>query len=193
MNSPFEQTDIFEELMQAIRPRKYLGKYRGTVANNQDPERRGRIQAIVPALSKDTPTTWALPSVPFAYMNTGMFVLPPKDAGVWIEFEQGNPDYPIWTGGYWSDGQMPMSPTNDKAMPNKPNVVIQNGDNTFLIHGAPGAGNGIILSAGPHNGASSPKIEITKDGIKLTVGQSVGIEITSSGVTINKGALKVLP
>lgn len=195
MNGIFEQVDIAEELKQSLQPRKYLGKYRGTVINNQDPLQMGRIQAIVPDVSELIPTGWAMPCVPFAFLQMGLFVLPPLKAGVWIEFEQGDPDYPIWSGGWWGDGQAPILQSSDMATPATPNVVIQNGINTILVHATPGPTNGIILSAGPHTpaGTPSPKIEITPSGIKLTVGPTVGIEITVAGVEINKGALRILP
>ena len=47
------------------------------------------------------PTTWALPCVPIAGKQDGVYMVPQIGAGVWIEFEQGDPDYPIWVGGFW--------------------------------------------------------------------------------------------
>jgi uncharacterized protein involved in type VI secretion and phage assembly len=79
---------------------KFYGKYRGQVANNIDPQQRGRIQALVPAVSSMT-TTWALPCTPYADPHTGVLRLPPLGALVWIEFEGGDPDYPIWSGCFW--------------------------------------------------------------------------------------------
>ncbi len=72
---------------------QFLGKYRGTVVNNIDLERRNRIQAIVPDISSVIPTSWAE-----ACMPPGHAYIPMIGAGVWIEFEQGDPDYPIWSG-----------------------------------------------------------------------------------------------
>ena len=77
---------------------KYYGKYRGVVVNNVDPEKRGRIMAIVPDVSTVFPTTWAMPCFPTGGIQMGMFTVPLIGAGVWIEFEQGDPDYPIWVG-----------------------------------------------------------------------------------------------
>lgn len=195
MTSVFEQTDISEALKQSIQPRRYLGKYRGVVVNNQDPQQMGRIQVIVPDVSELIPTGWAMPCVPFAFLQMGLFVLPPVQAGVWIEFEQGDPDYPIWSGGWWGEGQIPVLQNADLSTPATPNVVIQNGINTILVHGTPGPTSGIVLSAGPHMPAAtpSPKIEITPSGIKLSIGPTIGIEITPAGVKINNGALTVLP
>ena len=69
--------------------------------NNVDPLQIGRIQAIVPDVSGSIPTSWAMPCLPVAGINTGIFTVPQIGSGVWIEFEQGDPDYPIWVGGYW--------------------------------------------------------------------------------------------
>ena len=80
---------------------KFLGKYRGTVINNIDPEQRGRIQVLVPDVSNIVPSSWAMPCVPVAGIQMGMFTVPPIGSGVWVEFEQGDPDYPVWVGCFW--------------------------------------------------------------------------------------------
>ena len=81
--------------------KKYYGKYRGTVLNNVDPLQIGRIQVTVTDVSAVLPTSWAMPCVPIAGKQMGTFFVPQVGAGVWMEFEQGDPDYPIWVGGYW--------------------------------------------------------------------------------------------
>src|ERR1700691_4443684 len=80
---------------------KYYGKYRGTGLDNVDPMQMGRIIAMVPDVSSLLPTSWCMPCVPGAGLQAGMLVVPAIGAGVWIEFEQGDPDYPICPGGSW--------------------------------------------------------------------------------------------
>jgi len=46
--------------------------------------------------------------------GVGLFFLPPKGANVWVEFEGGDPDYPIWSGCFWSDGEVPAQPAKEK-------------------------------------------------------------------------------
>ena len=94
---------------------QFLGKYRGTVVNNVDPMQMGRLQAIVPDVTSLLPTSWALPCVPMAGPQAGQFVVPPVGAAVWMEFEQGDPDYPIWTGCFWG-----MAACNRLQTPNEP-------------------------------------------------------------------------
>jgi hypothetical protein len=77
----------------------FYGKYRGTVINNIDPLQIGRIQAMVPDFAGFVPGTWAMPCVPVAGTNTGIFTVPIIGSGVWIEFERGDLDRPIWVGG----------------------------------------------------------------------------------------------
>lgn len=167
---------------------RYLGKYRGTVFNNLDPENRGRIQAIVPDVQGLIPTTFALPCLPAAGKGSGAYFMPEFGSGVWIEFEQGNPDYPIWTGCFWgSTAELPEM--GIASPPPTPNMVFQTtGRNSITVFGTPGGG--ITLCAGPIASPSSPRIMITQAGIILTNGQA---EIILAGptVTINKGALVV--
>jgi len=58
----------------------------------------------------DRESGWALPCVPYAGKGVGLFLIPPVNAFVWIEFEQGDLDYPIWSGCFWGDNDTPASP-----------------------------------------------------------------------------------
>ena len=87
---------------------KLFGKYRGIVTKNQDPENLGRIQVKVAAISEDN-NLWAMPCTPYAGKDVGFFTIPPQDANVWVEFEGGNPYYPIWSGCFWGTGELPQA------------------------------------------------------------------------------------
>ncbi|MBL4658867.1 MAG: phage tail protein [Alcanivoracaceae bacterium] len=82
---------------------KFFGKYRGLVDDNQDPENRARITAIVPSvLGAEAVSHWAEPCLPFGGLaDQGFFMVPEIGAQVWIEFEEGNISKPIWTGTTW--------------------------------------------------------------------------------------------
>src|SRR5438128_6963377 len=84
----------------------YFGKYRGLVVDNQDPLSQGRIQVRVPAVLGDK-ALWALPCTPYAGANIGFFALPPKNANVWVEFEGGELNHPIWAGCFWDRNELP--------------------------------------------------------------------------------------
>jgi hypothetical protein len=85
----------------------FFGKYRGTVTNPVDLQGLGRVQVSVPDVLGDGKLAWAMPCTPYGGDGVGFFAIPPKDAKVWVEFERGDPDYPIWTGCFWGLGENP--------------------------------------------------------------------------------------
>ena len=94
-----EETVI--RLARAIDQKRY-GKYRGFVSNNADPEKRGRLKLYIPSVMGDQESDWALPCLPFGGLaEQGLFVVPEINAQVWVEFEEGDPQRPIWTGTFW--------------------------------------------------------------------------------------------
>src|SRR5262249_17839850 len=144
---------------------QYFGKYRGTVINNIDPEQTGRLMVQVPDVSSLLPSTWAMPCVPFAGLQNGFLALPAIGSGVWIEFEQGNPDYPIWSGCYWDSGQLP--PLAMAGVPGVQQVVVQTVlQNGLMISDVPGPTGGILLKT-----ATGAMISINETGITISNGQ----------------------
>jgi hypothetical protein len=171
--------------------KRYYGKYRGTVINNIDPEQRGRIMALVPDVLGLTPSSWALPCVPIAGKQQGMFALPQVGAGVWIEFEQGDPDYPIWVGGFWGIAtEVPALALAPVPIPPGQNILIQStGQNMFLISDSaptPATG-GIILKS-----TTGAMIVVNDSGIYISNGKGASIMMVGPTVTINNGALVVV-
>ena len=77
---------------------QFYGKYRGTVVSNVDPQNMGRLSVTVPDVSNIQTSTWAMPSAALAGSQSGFFAVPPVGSNVWVEFEQGDSDYPIWSG-----------------------------------------------------------------------------------------------
>src|SRR5262245_2251965 len=89
---------------------RFYGKYRGTVVSNIDPLQIGRVQVQVPDVLGALPMSWAMPCLPAAGAQMGISALPPVGAKVWVEFERGDPDYPIWVGCFWmSPSEVPLS------------------------------------------------------------------------------------
>ena len=162
----------------------FLGKYRATVHNNADPYRLGRIRAIVPAVTgADEPSTWALPCLPAAGAGMGLFTVPQEGAGVWIEYEGGDPNYPIWVGGYWSQGEVPELVPEQALL--APTITLQTPKgNGLVICDAPG--KGILIQS-----ASGARISITDEGITIDNGKKAVITLKAKSVDVNNGALNV--
>lgn len=96
--------------------RTYYGKYRGFVVDNADPEALGRVSLRIPSVLGNEVSGWALPCAPYGGLDgQGLFVIPDVEAQVWVEFEEGNPDKPIWTGTFWRASDQP--PENARVSP----------------------------------------------------------------------------
>jgi uncharacterized protein involved in type VI secretion and phage assembly len=163
---------------------KYLGKYKGTVVNNIDPDQIGRIQAMVPDVLGLTPSSWALQCLPMAGLMAGMLSVPPIGTGVWIEFEKGDPDHPIWTGCYWGTtaevptmARLVTPPINGFAF----QTTLQNG---LVISDNPGVG--ITIQT-----ASKATLMINEAGILIDNGKGATIALLGNTVSINGTALTV--
>ena len=98
---------------------RFYGKYRGIVLNNLDPTQTGRLQAMVPEVLGEIPSGWALPCQPFTGTGAGLYAVPQPGAGVWIEFEAGDASRPIWSGGWWAAGEVPMDEMQTPSMPTR--------------------------------------------------------------------------
>jgi uncharacterized protein involved in type VI secretion and phage assembly len=167
-------------------PKKYYGKYRGMVINNIDPEQRGRLLVSVPDVSGDLPTTWAMACVPITGKGSGIYVVPQVGTGVWVEFEQGDPDHPIWVGGFWGSSSEVPSPALS-GNPASPSIVLQTGlSNAIIISDLAGPTGGIKLQA-----ATGAMILVCDTGITLDNGKGATIALNGSTVDFNNGAMQI--
>jgi hypothetical protein len=169
---------------------RYYGKFRGTVIDNLDPMQQGRIMAMVPDVLGMTPSSWAMPCAPVAGTSSGAFMVPQIGSGVWIEFEQGDPDYPIWVGGFWgSAGEVPALALAPPAIPPGQNIVLQTtGQSTVLLSDSaptPATGGIILRSAG------GSTIVVNDTGIYLQTSTGASITLIGPVVDVNNGALTV--
>lgn len=170
---------------------QFFGKFRGTVVQNVDPEQRGRLMLMVPDVMALLPTTWAEACVPLAGPTgppMGAYMVPPIGAGVWVEFEHGDPDYPIWTGCRWGAAS-DVPPLAHAGNPADPNIVLQSLlQHKFMISDMPPtpATGGIVLQS-----TTGARIVVNDSGIYIDNGKGASITLAGPTVTVNNGALVV--
>ena len=162
-----------------------FGLYRGVVVANLDPEGRGRLS--VTCLEVSMVPSWAMPCMPLAGPGMGAVFVPPVGAGVWLQFEAGDPDKPVWVGGYWSSAA--EAPSVARAVsPSGPPIVLQSVlQNRLVISDLPGPAGGVMLQS-----ASGATIQVTDAGITIDNGQGASIVLRGPAVTINGGALEII-
>jgi hypothetical protein len=162
----------------------FYGKYRGKVENNVDPLQLGRIQVSVPAVLGQGTLSWAMPCTPFAGPGVGLFLVPPTGANVWVEFEAGDPNQPIWSGGFWGTGEVPASPALEQMK------VLKTDSITLTLSDLPGGG-GFTLEVNPPAVTTPLKIICDASGIELSNG-AAKVKLTPASVSVNDGALEVI-
>lgn len=172
-------------------PGRFLGKYRATVLLNTDPDQRGRLQLMIPDVLGLIPSTWAEACVPLAGPSgppMGVYLVPPIGAGVWVEFEQGDINYPVWVGCRWgAPSDIPM--LAKAGLPVSPNIVMQTlGQHALVISDMPPtpATGGVMLKS-----ATNAMVVVNDSGIYITNGKGATISLIGPTVTINNGALVV--
>lgn len=136
---------------------KFYGKYRALVSDVRDPDNMGRIKVRCPSVLGEYQSTWCTPCVPCAFSDGGFYHIPNVNDAVWIEFEEGDPTKPIWTGSWWKPNRTPMQ--QDKNVNTKVLFIsrsqhiieIDDVKNTIIVKMKNGTrlelGSGITLTA----------------------------------------------
>jgi uncharacterized protein involved in type VI secretion and phage assembly len=170
-----------EELFDVLQDR-FFGKYRAVVTDNNDLQKRGQLQVQVPSVMGDQ-LIWALPCVGYAGDGIGLYAMPPVGAGVWVEFEGGDPSYPIWVGCFWSDGHIETadaSPTIKFWKTDGVTLRIDDEAGTLTIETA----DGTLVKIGD----GEFKVEATEINADAN---GTTLKLSSSGLDVNEGALTV--
>lgn len=173
-----EQLDrIIDALSQ-----RYFGKYRGEVTDTADQTKRGRLKVKCAAVLGDQ-EAWAMPAVPYAGKSIGLFALPPKGTSVWVEFEGGEINQPIWSGCFWKDGEIPSGDEVEGVMFLRTpgwKLRVDNDQGSIDIETSGGAkitldANGIKIDG--------PQVELSANGGSAKVSPS-GFDAMNGGFTV---------
>lgn len=149
---------------------RHHGKYRGTVAENQDPRGQGRIRAKVPEVLADVVSGWALPCVPYAGEQAGSYAVPAVGSGVWVEFEAGDASRPVWVGCWWPRDKAPTDESGAKATPDVKVTRSEQGL-VLALHD-----DSQTIAISDSDGANILKIEVKSGTVTLKAATKVVIE-----------------
>ncbi|MEO8258890.1 MAG: phage baseplate assembly protein V [Acidobacteriota bacterium] len=186
-----ELEQIVADLVRRVE-RRFYGKYRGFVVRNEDPRYLGRVTLRVPSvLGPDVVTGWAMPCVPYGgQKNQGSLYVPEVGAGVWVEFEEGDLEFPIWVGTFWSapGGISEIPALNDADGRQRPNDqpqptrrIIKTGKgHTIQFEDADGQEMIVIVEA-----THKHVVTLDRDGIQITDG------VNGSRIVLGKGGIQV--
>lgn len=184
------EPDLLEKLVDWVRHR-YFGKYRGTVTDNADPERRARLKVSVPAVLGDL-EVWAMPCVPYAGDKVGFYFLPEPETGVWVEFEAGDPSYPIWTGFFWTKDKLPDEATAAaKKLIRTAKTTVVLDDDTPEIHAVVDDAGDVKIGDEVVIKRDQASHTVSTDGVKSEIGGQK-TELTQSSFSVDGGALEVM-
>src|SRR5688572_20064836 len=149
---------------------RHFGKYRGTVSDNNDPRHQGRVRVKVPEVLEDVESGWALPCAPYAGSKAGHYLVPPVDAGVWVEFEAGDVSRPIWSGCWWKSDDVP---TDEEGSAVTPDVRITRSEEGLLLalHD-----DTKTIALSDTNGSNLLKIEVQPGKVTLKAASKVVVE-----------------
>jgi hypothetical protein len=161
---------------------RFFGVYRGNVEANLDPLQRGRVQVSVPEVFGDGRMAWAEPCRGYAGNGVGDFALPPVGTATWIQFERGDPNFPVLAGVSWKSGESPASGLEQIKM-------LKTDAVTITVSDVPGGG-GVTVEVKPPAVSMPMKLALTSSGIELSVGSS-SIKLDGVSVNVNNGALQV--
>jgi hypothetical protein len=148
------------------------------------------IKAPLDYSTEDKFLPWAEPCFPFGGSpDEGSIMIPPVGAYVWVGFEMGHVGRPIWLGGWYAVGELPVEfsdPTNVRLIKTPGGGLLLFDDTDGVVH---------IVTSGGAAGTryikmddSSTKIEIDNGGLSKITMDGANITIDCANVTVNASA-----
>jgi uncharacterized protein involved in type VI secretion and phage assembly len=186
-------TDRLDEVVARGRGagRRFYGKYRGVVVDNDDGTDRGRLLVRVPDVLADA-EVWALPCVPYAGKGVGFFAVPPQDAHVWCEFEGGDPQHAIWVGCFWGDGELPGDAAQGVFILKTEKATFSVDDDADEILLENSSSTSVTLAADAVTASNGASHTVAGEGVSSDSGSGGLVEVTGPTVKINSGAMEVV-
>ena len=173
---------MLQQLIERQRS-QYFGKYRGIVVDNADGKKQGRLKVLVSSVLGSEPV-WAMPCVPYAGPNLGFYAMPEPETQVWVEFEGGDPSFPIWSGCFWKEGDIPSGDANPAIKffrTKKFTLRIDDGSGEIVIENDSGTQIKLTAEDLLHKSAT----------VKQEASAGRKTELGAAGFKVNDGALEV--
>jgi len=165
-------------------PAQFLGKFRGVVKNNKDSLGRGRLLVVVPQVLENN-EVWAMPCVPYAGKERGFFAMPDVGTGVWVEFEAGNPNFPIWVGCFWNKDDIPSADSGpDIKFFKTKKFTLRIDDSVGEVTLENESGSQVVLTA--------TEVTVKSSTVKTEATGGKKTELSAVSFSVNDGALEVL-
>lgn len=181
--------DLSHELLTWVKGH-FFGKYRGTVSDNADPTNRGRLKVKVPAVLGSV-ESWAMPCVPYAGASVGFYSLPEPGTGIWVEFEAGDPSFPIWSGCFWGDNELPDSGGAAIKIWKTEKLTLRMDDDSDEMKLETTSGSKVTLASDVKTESGGAEHTVGSSGVvsELSAGK---VEVTAASVKVNNGAWEVM-
>ncbi|QQP98140.1 phage baseplate assembly protein V [Lysobacter enzymogenes] len=178
-------------MSNASRNGQFPGLYRGTVTLNTDPEFRGRLLLMIPDVTTFVPSTWAEPCTPLAGPTgpgMGVYMVPTVGAAVWVMFEHGDVNKPVWMGCRF-DTQADAPSMSKLSNPLDPSIIISTVlQNQLIISDLPPTPltGGIVLQT-----TTGAMLVVNDSGIYIDNGKGASIWLVGPTITFNKTAMAI--
>ncbi len=176
--------DALQSREGAAQSSQYLGIYRGSVVDNADTEKRGRLRVQVPAVLGNG-AVWAEPCVPYAGPALGLYLMPDTGTRVWVAFDAGDPTFPIWLGCAWNTGDIDSAdaaPSIKFLKTKKFTLRIDDDQGEIVIEND--SGSTITINAQEISARSQSVIQEASGGRKTN--------LSAASFNVNNGSVEVL-
>lgn len=197
--------DLLKNIDGLVPRTEFSGLYAAVVISNEDPEQRGRLRVFIPGIHpKDSPENnypWAEICAQGVGPGRGALKIPKVDETVWIMFNQGDPERPVWMGSWWGapGGQTELPEEIKRPKSDEHYVIKTDGGNLIDMSDEEGkVGITIKIADGKKvsldnsnnkiditDGDSSIVIDTDNDKIIVRGGSEVDLEISGKSVKIN--------
>lgn len=168
------ERELMQEGLESIGI--YYGIYKGFVADNKDPEKKGRVKVTCPEIfGEDTHDYWALPKGNYAGKGIGIEFIPEEGDAIWVSFEKGDSRFPVWEGGWWVE-EAPSGDPNIKRIKTKSGTQITFDDSKTSLN---------LLQGDGKIDMTPDEITVDFKGKKVTINNK-GVSVISDKISLGK-------